>query len=128
MNKTKGSVLVQVLMTAVIVSIIAAGMMNLMLMRAQAVKHAQDGAAGAAKTNMGLNAIISGWGTAGGQNCSTVPGYSGGGGASVGTCNCTYTSLDGTNTTVCAGTGCTPALSTNPCKLAIVGTVWPPPP
>ena len=124
MKRMKGSVLVQVLMTAVIVSIIAAGMMNLMMMRAQAVKRSQEGAAGAGRTNMGLNAIISGWGTAGGVNCSPVVGFTLNSG-SAGSCNCTYTAQDGSLTTVCAGTGCAPALGTNPCGLSIVGV--PPP-
>jgi len=118
--KKKGSVLVQVLMTAVIVSIIAAGMMTLLLMRSQAIKRAQGTAAGTAMANGGLNAILSGWGAAGGVNCSAVTGYTMTGG-SAGQCNCTYTAAAGAVAqSICAGSACNPAQSTNPCGIAIV--------
>jgi hypothetical protein len=123
MNRKKGNVLVQVLMTAVIVSVIAAGMMNLILLRAQAIKHAQAGAAGLTAAKSGLDAILEAWNNnpAGPTNCTPVSGYSMTG--SPGNCNCSYTPIHGT-TTFCAGTGCNPPVHTNPdCSIQIVGQV-----
>ena len=124
MQSLRGSVLVQVLLAAVVVSIIAAGMMNLMLMRSTSVKRDQDRAAGTARTGGGLNAIIRGWVAAGGVTCSPVTGFTFNSG-SAGNCNCTYTAMDGTGTTICAGAGCNPAAGTSPCELRVVGL--PPP-
>ncbi|MCX5793950.1 MAG: hypothetical protein NTY77_00455 [Elusimicrobia bacterium] len=116
MRKMKGSVLVQVLMTAVIVSIIAAGMMHLLLLRSQAIKRGQDSTVTTATTNSGLDAILAIWSKNGGVNCSgtpagftaTVPGTPGG-------CNCTYS--DGktiiTATATSSGGGARCGLSIN---------------
>lgn len=127
MRKMKGSVLIQVLMTAVIVSVIAAAMMNLILLRAAAIKRGQDSAAGTALANSGMDTILASW-NANNTSCyNAVPGFAGGSSASPpGNCGCSYTgTINGNNVTFCAGTGCSPAVATNPCTLAIVGT--PPP-
>ena len=117
MVRRAGSISVQVLMTAVVVAIIAAGMINLILLRSAAIKRAQGAAAGGALANSGLAAILVSWNAAGGVNCSAVSGYAMTG--SSGNCDCRYTSLTG-STTFCAGTGCNPAAGTSPCALTIV--------
>lgn len=124
MNRKKANALVQVLLAAVVASVIVAGMMNLTLMRSTAIKRDDDRAAGAARTSGSLGAIVSAWSEAGGVNCSAVDGYTLSGGTPGG-CDCTYTATDGSGTTVCAGSGCSPAVSTNPCELRIVGAPQP---
>jgi|GEM_PF-5740502 len=117
MKKMTGSVLVQVLMTAVIVSIIAAGMMNLLLLRATAIKHAQGGAAGNAAVNSGLDAILASWSVHDTSCYNSVPGYTGGSAASPpGNCSCSYISSDGKTTITVTGTApnCALAISATP--------------
>jgi hypothetical protein len=105
LKKMKGSVLIQVLLTAVIVSIIAAGMMNLILLRATAIKRSQAGATGLANANSGLDAILATWSTQNTKCFNPVPGYTGGSSASPpGNCSCTYASQsNGTIITVTSG-------------------------
>jgi type II secretory pathway pseudopilin PulG len=108
MKRTRGSVLVQVLMTAVVVAIIAAGMMNLLLMRSQSIKREDERSTATARTQGALNAIVSGWAHLGGQSCVAVTGFTKAGGG-AGSCNCTYTANDGTGIAISAssfGGGC----------------------
>ncbi|MBI5239502.1 MAG: hypothetical protein HY926_03450 [Elusimicrobia bacterium] len=106
MKRQKGSVLVQVLMTAVVVSIIAAGMMHLLLMRSQSIKRDEDRMVGTARGQGAVMAVFSGWAANGGTNCTAVPGFTLNSGV-AGSCACTYTANDGTGTTVTATSGAT---------------------
>jgi hypothetical protein len=121
MKKMKGSVLVQVLMTAVIVAIIAAGMMNLLLLRAQALKHAQSGAAGVALTNSGLDDILASWNLHRTSCYNSVPDFTGGStNVPPGNCSCQYNGSINGNTVSITVTGSMPN-----CSLSINAT--PPP-
>ena len=105
MKKRTGSVLVHVLVTSVIVSVIAAGLMQMMLMRATIQARASEGAVARKKTESAFNTIMTRWNEA--QRCAQgVPGFSGGNAS--GNCNCNYTSTDGTITagTTLVGTRC----------------------
>jgi type II secretory pathway pseudopilin PulG len=115
-KRERGSVLVQVLMTAVIVAVIAAGMMNLLLMRSQSIQREEERTTATGRTHGALNAVVSGWANNGGLDCTGVPGYTMGGGT-AGSCNCTYTSTDGTGiviTATSAGGSCSLSINAPP--------------
>ncbi|MDD5627559.1 MAG: hypothetical protein PHU21_00725 [Elusimicrobia bacterium] len=109
--------MVQILLAAVVGSIIAAGIMNLLLQRAASIKRAQDSEAGALRVRAGLDAIIRGWSAAGGATCSPVDGFFMKSGT-PGNCDCSYVSTDG-EMTISA------QLVNERCALSIVGS--PPP-
>jgi len=89
--RKKGSVLIQVLMTAVVVAVIATGMMQLLLLRSTLLKRNQDSAAGRANTVGQMNNQISGCATgADPANCKPDPSCTG----SPGNFKCTYTSTN----------------------------------
>ncbi|MCX5793948.1 MAG: hypothetical protein NTY77_00445 [Elusimicrobia bacterium] len=117
MKGKNGNILVQVLLAAVVGSVIAAGIMNLILQRATVLKRAQDSEAGKARVRSTLDAIIRGWSAAGGVTCSPVNGYIMNSGM-PGNCDCSYTSADGTATIAAK-------LVNGQCTLNIVGS--PPP-
>lgn len=88
--KTKGSVMVHVLITSVVVSLIAAGLMRMSLARATATSRANEGAATKKKAETAFNKILPYWAKNG--LCSTgIPGGWSCSGAAVGNCGCTCT-------------------------------------
>lgn len=117
MKRRTGSVLVQVLMTAVIVSIIAAGMMQILLMRAQSIKRDEQRISGTAKTHLYYNAIMREWSERGiqcyqGTNIGGVTGLNGGNQTvAPGACACTYTTPDGATLTSVSSSGLSCALT-----------------
>ena len=128
--KKRGSVLVQVLMTSVVVAIIAAGIMQMMLMRSQTIARAQQRTEGTVNATSAFNTILNRWAETKTICASGVPGMSGGTSTTPpGTCNCSYTatSSDGTALTICAGAACpAPNNSTSPCQLAVTNTPYSP--
>lgn len=115
MRKTRGSVLVQVLMTAVLVSIIAAGMLHLLLLRSQAIKRSHESAAGAARSNLGFDAILASWAAAGGKSCSATPeGFSTVAAGTPGACNCIYQRGDIYITAASSGGKCGLSIKSTP--------------
>jgi hypothetical protein len=130
MRKMKGSVLLQVLLTAVVVCLIAAGMMNLVMLRATAVKRAQQGISGNARAQSYLNAIVQDWSTSqiichNNTNIGGITGLSvsaGGQASAPGACGCSYTTPDpapNNTITTCTTSGCTPAAPAGLCGLVI---------
>lgn len=111
--KKKGSVLVQVLMTAVIVAIIAAGLMQMLTQRATIVKRAADSASARKKAEGALALITTRWNQVGQVCAGGVPNYNTIG--SPGICSCTYTPLVSTDPTVSAGLD-----SSGRCRLTVV--------
>ena len=117
MNRRTGSVLVQVLMTAVIVSIIAAGMMQILLMRAQSIKRDEQRISATAKTHLYYNAIMREWSERKiqcyqGNNIGGVTGLNGGNQTTApGSCACTYTTPDGATLTSVSSSGLSCALT-----------------
>ncbi len=113
----KGSVLIQVLVTAVIVSVICAGLLSMLLLRATYNARAKQSAAATMSANGAYNAVMTAWAAAK-QTCIDLraEGFSGGG--TVNTCNCTYSkgSPGGAITVTVTGTypSCTLSVSAPP--------------
>ncbi len=112
--KKKGSVLIQVLVTAMIVAVIAAGIIQVVLMRGTIQARTEQGAGARQQAEGTLNTIMTAWNLAN-NTCVDAPGLVRTGGP--GGCSCSYTAANGT--TACAGTGCNPPLGTNPCAVSI---------
>ena len=112
----KGSVLLQVLITSLVVAFIAAGLAKMMLMRATVIERATRGAVGVKGVESAFNNVMTAWVSAK-NTCVPVPGYSCSGCCAVATpcgCNCKYTATDGSGRTICAGGQCSPAQPTTP--------------
>lgn len=110
--KNHGSVLVHVLITSVLVSVIAAGLLKMLMARHTIVTRAAESATNQKVSEKGFNRLMSHWNIFGNGVCADGVGYTCTGAA--GTCGCRCTS--GGNATVCTkvvGTVCqVDALST----------------
>lgn len=114
-NPRRGSVLVHVLVTGVIVCVIAAGLARMLLLRYAAVQRVQEGTAGRKSAEGGLNRLLGVWNrtnivcsniAGGGYTCSPASV------SSPGTCNCTCTGGAGDPTVVVSGGGAPPCTVT----------------
>ncbi len=118
----KGSVLIFVLVTSVVIAIIAAGLTRMMIMRAYASQRLQESNVNKKKAEAGINLVTSGWNAAGPGNsvCAPVAGYACTAGlCTPGTCDCTMTvnPPDSTQATVVAAVqngNCTISATTPP--------------
>ena len=90
----KGSVMVHVLITSVIVSLIAAGLMRMSLARATATSRANEGAATKKKAEAAFAQILPYW-AQNGLCSSGIPGGWSCSGSVVGSCGCTCTNAVG---------------------------------
>lgn len=113
----KGSVLMQVLMTAVVIAVIAAGLAKVILQRTVVAERYTRGAVPHKSAESALNTVMTAWNAAN-NTCVAVPGYNRSG-VGPGGCNCKYTATDGSGTTICAGSQCSPAQALNPCTLQV---------
>lgn len=87
----KGHVLVQVLITSVIVSIMAAGLMQLVMLRYTVMSRGAEGATKKAQATAAFNTLMVEWNVPGsGGRCSNQAGWNCGG-FTDGRCNCTCT-------------------------------------
>lgn len=105
----RGSVLIHVLMTGVVVAIIAAGLMRMTMLRYVASTRATGGTQARRSADSALNRALTYWNSVNIVCANNVPGYSCGP-ASItppGTCNCTCTSA-GNATIVVSGGGAPP--------------------
>ncbi len=109
----RGSVLVHVLVTSVLVSIIAAGLVRMLLLRYTAVERLSSGAAGKKLAESSLHRLVSAWNAAN-TVCASVPG-------SGFSCNPASLAPPGTCNCVCAGGGSTVAASIagGKCRLTV---------
>lgn len=82
----RGSVLLQVLVTSVVVSIIAAGLMSMVMSRHTLSVRSAESAAKRKDADAAFNLLMSHWNVPGNGVCSSVMGYSCSG--SPGTCGC----------------------------------------
>lgn len=107
----RGSVLVHVLMTGVLVAIIAAGLMRMTMLRYIASARATSGTVARRQADATLNRALTYWNSANVVCSNTIPGYSCSP-ASIstpGTCSCTCTpSTSGQATIVVSGGGAPP--------------------
>ncbi|MDX6770259.1 MAG: hypothetical protein SF051_12060 [Elusimicrobiota bacterium] len=117
MNK-RGSVLIHVLMTGVVVAVIAAGLMRMTMLRYVASARATGGATARKQADAALNRALTYWNNAN-IVCSAVPGYtcSPTYATSPGTCNCTCTPSVTSEATIVVSGGGAP-----PCNVAITTT------
>lgn len=111
----RGSVLVHVLMTGVVVAIIAAGLMRMTMLRYVASTRAAGGAQARRAADSALNRALTYWNSANIVCANNIPGYSCSPAsiASPGTCNCTCTSGSGATIVVSGG-------GAPPCNVSIV--------
>ena len=86
--RRRGSILVQVLMTSVVVAVIAAGLMNMLMRRAALINRAREGVMARRKADSSFGVIMSRWNEAGMTCANSVPGFSLSG--TPGSCACTY--------------------------------------
>lgn len=88
----RGHVLVQVLITSVIVSIMAAGLMQLVMLRYTLVSRGAEGATKKAQAAAAFNTLLVEWNVPGVGRCASVPtaGWTCAGGG-AGSCSCTCT-------------------------------------
>ncbi|MBI5629459.1 MAG: hypothetical protein HY921_01095 [Elusimicrobia bacterium] len=114
MARSKGSVLIHVLVIAVITSIIAAGLLRMLLLRHTLISRAQEGSAAKKSAESAMARLVSSWNSVN-IVCSNVSGSgytcSPASTTSPGTCSCTCTSPG--DATVVA------ALSGSLCQLTI---------
>lgn len=98
----RGSVLVHVLMTGVVVAVIAAGLMRLTMLRYVASARAAGGAQARRTADAALNKALTYWNATNIVCGNNVPGYScsPASGASPGLCNCTCTPFTATDATI----------------------------
>lgn len=111
---SRGSVLVHVLMTGVIVAIIAAGLMRMTMLRYIASARATSGVAARRQADAALNRALTYWNSVN-IVCSAVPGYNCApiSGSAPGTCNCTCTPTLGTEATIVVSGGGAPPCNIN---------------
>lgn len=108
----RGSVLVHVLITSVLVSVIAVGLVQMVMSRHTLLARSTQGAANQKQTERGFNSLMSFWNIGGNGVCSSGAGYTCTGAA--GTCGCTCTST-GQATIVSATVG-------GACRIQITST------
>ena len=84
----RGSVMIHVLITAIVVSIIAAGLARMLLLRAQVVNRSATSTANRKLAEGALSRVISAWNKTN-SFCTSFPGYTCSGAASCGTSVCT---------------------------------------
>lgn len=91
----RGSVLVHVLITSIVCSVIATGLLRMMMFRYQATTRVEESSRAKKYTEAALHRIVSGWNAAGGgQYCADGPGGSeswtctGTPGTAIGNCAC----------------------------------------
>jgi hypothetical protein len=120
MNK-KGSILVHVLITTVIVATICAGLAQMLMLRWTTSARATQGSGGRVSDTAAFSNVLQAW-NASNQVCSGVTGFScSGGGCGANLCNCVMApspacTCSGTNS--CQGT-LTAALSGGRCKITV---------
>lgn len=116
----RGSVLIHVLMTGVVVAIIAAGLMRMTMLRYVASSRATGSTAARRQTDSALNRALTYWNMTNIVCGNNIPGYSCSPFSSTapGTCNCTCTSA-GTATIRVTGGG------PPPCSIEIESTPMP---
>jgi Tfp pilus assembly protein PilX len=114
MNR-RGSVLIHVLMTGVVVAVIAAGLMRMTMLRYVASARATSGGAARKQADAALNRALTSWNTSN-IVCSAVAGYtcSPTYATTPGTCDCTCTPTVATEATIVVTGGGPP-----PCNVAI---------
>ena len=110
----QGFVLMQVLVTALIVAIIAAGIIQVVLLRSTIQARTEQGNAAHQDAQGAFNKIMTAWNQNNGQVCSPVGGW--GAGGTPGTCGCQYSNGNITVTT-CTGNNCTPSAQPGTCGL-----------
>ena len=88
----KGYILIHVLITSVVVSIIAAGLMSVMLLQYQLTSRVEQGSKARKGAEGGLSRIISSWNANG--FCTNIAGaYGSCAGANLATCSCSCTAI-----------------------------------
>ena len=87
-NRSGGSVLIYVLVTAIIVSVVAAGLTQIILSRYSAVQRMADGVKGRKMAEADYNQILAIW-NATGKVCSSGGGFLCTGPAGTCACSCT---------------------------------------
>lgn len=112
-RERRGSVLAHVLVTAVVVSLIAAGLLRMVLMDHMANERLAVGDRGKKSAETALNQVMGVWNKAN-SVCSdaTAVGYSCAGIA--GTCSCTCTKAGAPSIVVSGAPPCTVAITTTP--------------
>lgn len=128
----RGQVLVHVLITTVIVSVIAAGLAQMLMLRYAANARATTGASNRAWTQAALNQAVAAWNTSGNNTCGAIAGFTHTSGT-VGSCNCVYTNASPPAglpevrivATGPAGTPCTAQANVVACTQNDDGTTWP---
>lgn len=111
---TRGHVLVQVLITSVIVSIMAAGLMQLVMLRYTVMSRGAEGATKKAQATASFNTLLVQWNVPGFGSCASAPllGWACAGGG-PGSCSCTCTKSGEPTVVVTAGVGGACAISVN---------------
>ncbi|HAM36826.1 MAG TPA: hypothetical protein DEB40_13470 [Elusimicrobia bacterium] len=102
LKKRAGTALVHVLMTALVVSIIAAGMMQMLLLRSRVIARSVEGLQARKEAEKEMYHVVAAWNAANGgagATCGPIPGYTIISG-SPGTCNCKYLSVYHSTVTV----------------------------
>ena len=110
----QGFVLTQVLVTAIIVAIIAAWIIQVVLLRNTVQARVEQGNAARQNDQGAFATIMTAWNQTG-QICAAVPGW---GAGNPGVCNCSYSNGNITVQT-CTDTNCTPPAPTGACGLVI---------
>ncbi|MBI5210542.1 MAG: hypothetical protein HY927_11280 [Elusimicrobia bacterium] len=119
----RGSVMIHVLVTSVIMGLLAAGMVSIVMMQYRMEHRSAQGSQGASNDELALSLVISYW-NLNNSNCTAfttpaVPGpaiaYTCGGGAVINTCSCNCT-------TVTANFPVIQAINGPPCRLTIVSS------
>ena len=100
----RGSVLIHVLVTGVLVAFIAAGLLRISLMRYEVTARTQRSVENKRSAEAALNRALSYWGSAS-SKCTSFPGYTC---TNPDTCACTCTPSDTTQPTIRA-TGASPS-------------------
>jgi hypothetical protein len=103
--RRRGSVLLQVLITSILVSIIAAGLMSMVMGRHTTTARVAAGTASRKKADAAFGQLMSHWNSPANGVCASVMGYSCTG--SPGTCGCLCTKMgEPTVTTTVQGAAC----------------------
>lgn len=89
MRSERGSILLHVLVTGVLVAMIASSLLQMTMLRYQVTARANSGAQKKRSDQAALNQLISFWNAANSRCVNNLPGYSCAGAA--GTCSCTCT-------------------------------------